>query len=88
MQNAFSDIINKIRTPAIAIQLGSFGVKDFLADLIVSYKEAQKYELNIPEIKECELERLDRIISRIGEEVGVINRWLEELIKLRMAEHE
>ena len=81
MKELLAEIVHDIRTPAVSIKMGASGIKDILSKLILTYKEAQKNNLNIPVINDKILIAIENIINNIESESIAINDYLDELTR-------
>jgi hypothetical protein len=79
MEEDLLEIIHKIRTPTMAIQSSSQGIKDYLPRLVAVYQEAKRYHINVPEISEDILIILAKVVSNIEKEASFINAYLDGL---------
>lgn len=81
MKELLAEIVHDIRSPVASIKSGVYCVKEILPELIQTYREAQKYNLNIPISNEKILNSIEKIVNNIDNASTAVNDYLDELIK-------
>ncbi len=79
MRDLIIEIVHKLRTPVVAIQTSSSGIKYYLPILIAAYREARKTNCDITDIQEHQLDILERILNNIENEANFINKYLDDI---------